>query len=197
MEELFAMRAPCRIRTLTLSLSAMLLAPVAGAEGPGIFSHGSHSLLGMVVSAPAAPASMPAPGGPLLRGIGPGTGPWEVATGAQTGDIPFFSLRSSQADAFPAFRTPSGDFQSPVYLLAAFGLQRFSFRVSSWRRLGPGPSVHASTFSVVRNLGSFPTWADSGLGLSMTMYRLGARFEPLYRKRPVSIHLLFRIRFGA
>jgi hypothetical protein len=107
------------------------------------------------------------------------------------------SFGHSKGDAFFAIRAVSGDFQTPVQLQAAFGLRSFSFRVSSWRRLGSGPTVNAGTLSVVHNLNLLPTGVNTGLGVSMTMYRLGSRFDPVYRRRPVSIQLLFRVRFGA
>ena len=96
-----------------------------------------------------------------------------------------------------AIRAVPGDLQSPIQLMAAFGLRRFSFRVSSWRRLGSGPSVHASALSVVRSVNLSQTGANTALGLSVTMYRLGSRFDPVYSRRPVSFQLLFRIRFGS
>jgi len=116
--------------------------------------------------------------------------------GSPTGTTASVSFRHSTGDAYLAIRAPSGDFQAPVQLLAAFGLRKYSFRVSSWRRLGQGPSVHAGALRVVRNVKLFQTGADGGVGLSVTMYRLGSRFDHIYRRRPVSVHALFRIRFG-
>jgi len=39
--------------------------------------------------------------------------------------------------------------------------------------------------------------AEISFGCGVTMYRFGARFDPAYRKKPVSIQGLVRIRFGS
>jgi len=197
MVQLQAMSTLQRRTILVLGLASILLANVATAEGPSMFSLQPRIPPRSTTDFAPANISMSGIDGSTLRTIYPGGPGWEFAMQGGTGSVPFLSLRPKPGDPFFAARTPSGDFHTYSHLLAAFGLQKFSFRVRSWRRLGPGPSVHAGTFSVFRDSIELPTGAVAGLGFSATMYRLGARFEPIYRQqRPVSINVLVRVRFG-
>lgn len=200
------------MRIIALSLSSFLLAHLANSEPPGALARSlaASFLRGTDSASPARqidhtafdPYFVELSRPPSLEVVSlptaglfasPGTiGPEGLAGGTASG-----AFREPVDERLFAVRRMAGDLNSTEQMLAAFGLRRFSFRVSSWRRLGPGPSVHAGTFSVVRNLSLHSGRLNIGLGLSMTMYRLGARFEPLYRRRPVSIHVTFRIPLGA
>jgi len=185
------------MRLIALSLASLLLAHVATAEGPKSFARHFEVPVRSPDHTATASASRTTFDASLLRRIEPGGTASALALGARAESFPSPSFRHSTGVAQFAIRAVPGDLQSPIQLMAAFGLRRFSFRVSSWRRLGSGPSVHASALSVVRSVNLSQTGANTALGLSVTMYRLGSRFDPVYSRRPVSFQLLFRIRFGS
>ena len=206
------MKVGGKMRAAALYLSSLLLAHVANSEPPSALARSLAASFprGTDLALPARPmdhatfdpyfAELRLP--PSLEVVSlpssslfasPGTiGPEGLAESTASG-----AFREPVDERLFAVRRITGDLNSTEQMLAAFGLRKFSFRVSSWRRLGPGPSVHAGTFSVVRNLSLHSGRLNIGLGLSMTMYRLGARFDPLYRRRPVSIHVIIRIPLGA
>jgi hypothetical protein len=186
-----------KMRIIALSLASLFFAHAATAQEPKSFARHleitsrSSSHVATVSSLTTAFDVFSPPRIELARTA------WTTAPGAQAGITSSLSFRHSAVDAFVAIRALPGDSQTPFQLMAAFGLRNFSFRVNSWRRLGSGPSVNAGTFSVARNVNLFQTGANTGFGLSLTMYRIGSRYEPVYRRRPVSVQFLFRVRFGS
>ncbi len=167
------------MRIIALSLSSFLLAHLANSEPPGALARSlaASFLRGTDSASPARPidhtafdpyfvelsrppslevVSLPTAG--LFAS--PGTiGPEGLAGSTASG-----AFREPVDERLFAVRRMAGDLNSTEQMLAAFGLRRFSFRVSSWRRLGPGPSVHAGTFSVVRNLSLHSGRLNIGLG---------------------------------
>src|SRR5512143_3736136 len=141
------------MRIIALSLSSLLLAHVASAEPPGALARSlAASFPRGTDSAPSARAinyaafepyfaelslpppleavSQPSAGLFASAGtIGPEGLAWNTASGPfrEQVDVRFFAVRRG-----------AGDLNTTEQMLAAFGLRKFSFRVSSWRRLGPG-----------------------------------------------------------
>jgi hypothetical protein len=148
----------------------------------------STSLAGPEWIQPVRDLALRLPASPL-RFLRPG------APESPAGTPPPFSFRRSSGDGLLTIGALPEDSQMQGQLRAAFGLRKFSFRARSWRHVGTGPTVHAGTFSAVRDV-DLPIGARTGIGASITVYRLGARFEPIYRKHPASIHLFVRILFG-
>ncbi len=119
-----------------------------------------------------------------------------VAPGFQTPNVLSVHFRHSTGDLFLALgEVPRGG-QAPDQLIAAIGFRTLSLRVNSWRAVGRGPSVNARALALVRRGGFTLGGAEISFGCGVTMYRFGARFDPAYRKKPVSIQGLVRIRFG-
>ena len=114
----------------------------------------------------------------------------------QTANTLFVHLWHPTRGLFLALGATSGGGQAPDQLLAAIGFRDLSLRVNSWRAVGRGPSVNARALALVRRGGLTLGGAEISFGCGLTMYRFGARFDPAYRKKPVSTQGLVRIRFG-
>ena len=123
--------------------------------------------------------------------------PEAVAPGYQTPDLLSVHFRHPTGDLFVALGAVSGGGKASDQLLATIGFRNLSLRVNSWRAVGRGPSVNARSLALVRRGSLALGGAEISFGCGVTMYRFGARFDPAYRKRPVSIQGLVRIRFGA
>ena len=184
------------MRFILLNVATLFFAHLASAQEPLLFARLSLVSSRSPSYATSVAGSTTKPDVPLLRGNELSAASWSMSPGVKTGSYPPLSFRNSTGVASPLIKVGPEDSQTPVQLQAAFGLRNFSFRVSSWRRLGSGPSFSAGTLSVIRSLNLLQTGANTGFGLALTMYRVGSRFEPVYHRRPVSIQLLFRIRFG-
>jgi len=123
--------------------------------------------------------------------------PETVAPGFPNPNLLYVSFRHPSGDLFLALGAVSGGGQAPNQLLAAVGFRDLSVRVNSWRAVGRGPSVNARALALVRRVGLALGGAEIFVGCGVTMYRFGARFDPAYHKKPVSIQGLVRIRFSS
>jgi hypothetical protein len=123
--------------------------------------------------------------------------PGAVAPGYQTPDLLSVHFRHPTGDLFVALGAVSGGGKASDQLLATIGFRNLSLRVNSWRAVGRGPSVNARALALVRRVSLLRDGAEISLGGGVTMYRLGSRFDLSYRRHPISMQVLFRVRFGS
>jgi hypothetical protein len=166
------------MRFLALSLSTLLLARVASAQGPDSparmdpprrapadvsvgtsmtanflrASRTGENGWGIAPSAPSTPGVYSDPSRPAAAIPSARLAfPDASVVGAQAWSGDSISVGRSPSDAFIAIGSVRGDVQTPDQLLASFGLRNLSIRVGSWRAVGHG-AERGHSFEVTRSV---------------------------------------------